>query len=256
MAIWLLQKSAKNKVVMNIIRKKYFTLIELLVVIAIIGILASMLLPALSQARGVAYQATCTSNLKQIGLGLSFYINDYDDYFPSYDLGSIEGTRMWYSNINEKITGKTSASWTLPDEPAFWKCPSNEKAGWNYQNLSYGYNENMGHYGRDGTIHNGYELVPRTLRLSMVKKPDTIIIIGDSDGNEEWDSRMHDNYYTVGRRHNRGAMVSYIDTHVDWILGRDACRPGVSWDGTRWSGGSSSSVTDKLWGACWLDWKY
>jgi len=59
-------------------RRKGFTLIELLVVIAIIAILAAILFPVFAQAREKARQTTCTSNVKNLGLAVVMYAQDYD----------------------------------------------------------------------------------------------------------------------------------------------------------------------------------
>jgi prepilin-type N-terminal cleavage/methylation domain-containing protein/prepilin-type processing-associated H-X9-DG protein len=72
--------------------KHGFTLIELLVVIAIIAILAAILFPVFARARENARRARCQSNLKQIGLGLMQYVQDYDEYLPSagyYETGGV-----------------------------------------------------------------------------------------------------------------------------------------------------------------------
>ncbi len=77
--------------------KKCFTLIELLVVIAIIAILAAILLPALNRARDKAKTIGCVNNLKQCGLMMMSYREDFKGFFPS---GRSEG-KTWYGQLSD-----------------------------------------------------------------------------------------------------------------------------------------------------------
>jgi prepilin-type N-terminal cleavage/methylation domain-containing protein/prepilin-type processing-associated H-X9-DG protein len=74
--------------------KQGFTLIELLVVISIIAIIAAILFPVFARARESARRASCASNLKQIGLGLMQYTQDYDEAYPMDAVGST-GNADW-----------------------------------------------------------------------------------------------------------------------------------------------------------------
>ena len=82
-------------------KSQRFTLIELLVVIAIIAILAAILLPALQSAREKGRAATCTNNLKQIGLAVSVYGDIYDGFMPTCNRSMGQWTKAGQSNLGE-----------------------------------------------------------------------------------------------------------------------------------------------------------
>ena len=98
--------------------KKYykgFTLIELLVVIAIIGILIGLLLPGLNRARRQAQKLSCQSNLRQIGISIRTYLNDYSQAFPTAGTGRAALQILVTKNYI--------------DNAALFKCPASSTTG-------------------------------------------------------------------------------------------------------------------------------
>jgi prepilin-type processing-associated H-X9-DG protein len=161
-------------------------LIELLVVIAIISILACLLLPALSAAKSAGQAAACKSNLRQFGLALSLYANDYDAYptmgFVGFPTDPALGYPPdWFDHLNRYLQQKLSKPSGLVWLDGLWSCPGDKNKGIRYAAGSYGYNQ-MG-VSPGGYLGLGMALVPpghvRPVKESEVRVPSDMLAIGD-----------------------------------------------------------------------------
>ena len=94
-----------------------FTLIELLVVIAIIAILAAILFPVFARARENARRASCSSNLKQIGLGILQYTQDYDERYVRATTGAGGGASQTWANSTQPYI-KSTQVFQCPSDPS------------------------------------------------------------------------------------------------------------------------------------------
>jgi len=191
--------------------RQSFTLIELLIVIAIIALLTAMLLPGLQRAKGTARRIACVTNIKQIGTGIFSYVDDNGGYLPSVDLQIAGGPpRFWFTFVDAYLKGKTATKNDFPSSRV-WACPANPYKDqlWGYTNLPYGYNQYLGYYRADNYV------ITNIVKLTQVRRPSSIIMVGDSDGDAYYDAFLAPNYYFLGILHDGTGNLSFVDNHVE-----------------------------------------
>ncbi|MCM8762182.1 MAG: DUF1559 domain-containing protein [Candidatus Omnitrophica bacterium] len=217
-------------------RRKGFTLIELLVVVAIIAVLAAMLLPALSQAREKARQATCINNLKQISTVFFMYLMDNDDtfcgttnvynrswagrYFNAILSDYLEPNRY---RINDTYGYNRTLSkvWNCPTimkKKPYYQTVSPYVRIWDCTESSYGWNFSM-------ATSSGYPAYSGSFRYRG-KGMSKILLLTEmcweSSGYTVVSGNAYDSYWGLrSRAHGEFLNVLFLDGHVEAVLSRD-----------------------------------
>jgi len=190
-----------------------FTLIELLVVIAIIAILAAILFPVFARARENARRSSCQSNLKQIGLGILQYAQDYDETYPTSIYPG--------SGINQ-------VTWDVVLQPYLKSsqilvCPS-DSVSQRVSHPVYGANATRS-YAVTVQVFGNYAATPPTppLRLSAIPASSLTVAVAERDQPDlsAWgnNSRVGNLGSTLTFRHLETGNFLYCDGHVKALHG-------------------------------------
>jgi prepilin-type N-terminal cleavage/methylation domain-containing protein/prepilin-type processing-associated H-X9-DG protein len=218
--------------------RKGFTLIELLVVIAIIAILAAILFPVFAQARDKARAAACLNNLKQIGIGLMMYAQDYDEVLagnhtgaPHSGAGDAGAANLTPIGFMDKDETRVRRNWARDLQPYLkntqvYSCPnsiprSSISAGSTYAETTDPAGANASY------LLNG---ITSSKPLAAITEPADIVFLHEykarsrvaqvrphPDGNINGVPAFRQfNHQFYDYMHNEGANLLYCDGHAKW----------------------------------------
>jgi prepilin-type N-terminal cleavage/methylation domain-containing protein/prepilin-type processing-associated H-X9-DG protein len=163
-------------------RRMGFTLIELLVVIAIIAILAAILFPVFARARENARRSSCQSNLKQIGLGIVQYVQDYDERFPfaynKLDSGTSSAPIIgWIDTLQPYL--KSEQIFQCPSQPNRDVPPFAEADNGGFGASDYFYNSNIMAGGTSSSCPTLGVVAKFGVKQAEIDNTANVVIIGD-----------------------------------------------------------------------------
>lgn len=209
-----------------------FTLIELLVVIAIIAILAAILFPVFGRARENARRSSCQSNLKQIGLGMMQYVQDYDEFYPlafhpvgTTDYQSNAAETGWAWTVQPYI--KSTQVFQCPSVTGEPKWPTSATTSQMNAVTDYALNRNIGFEGgaaanKRSVNQAAMTFISNTLMVYHFTRSGTgssspgSTCIGAAKA-----AKMDNSITGPAKIHLDGSNYMFADGHVKWLKGDD-----------------------------------
>jgi prepilin-type N-terminal cleavage/methylation domain-containing protein/prepilin-type processing-associated H-X9-DG protein len=259
-------RSHPKKQAKNLSTRHGFTLIELLVVIAIIALLAAILFPVFARARENARRSSCMSNLKQMGLAMMQYVQDYDECYPNAIRGTTDtppNGYQWYGN---------NWYWPMVLHPYYktaqvFVCPSSSRV----DTASGQPAPFRGNYGANARVLRGAGWLP--IRSVVVSAPASVYALMDagyltlSPGSVtapsgQWNylpgtgdlgvaatgtiNSFLERDYQSGR-HFGGVNVAFADGHVKWLSSQTVLAEAAKCTSCGGSNPTIPDVGDSAW---------
>jgi prepilin-type N-terminal cleavage/methylation domain-containing protein/prepilin-type processing-associated H-X9-DG protein len=223
-----------------------FTLIELLVVIAIIAILASILFPVFARARENARRSACQSNLKQVGLGIMQYVQDYDEKYP-FSSDNADSSRIVF-NFSVSAPGDFTPLATIYPYTKSWQilnCPS---ATPSVDAPPLG--NSSTNYFLNGVIFR----INQGLSMASLSQPSSRVMIHESDKLVSYAAVRPADFGSgylywlalpfYSNNHMEGSNMLFADGHVKWRKQSSICASDFGLLNSSVSGANACGVTN------------